>query len=202
MPKQKSNVPRAEYKKEWRRKNREDKRFNKPLNKYLKLKYGDIYDEYCTFFKTLDEENPTTKDLTKTTTFKKWEQQLNENDSADEFNEPTIKLNTYYLNGPEAETVTAVIQEEISRETIQDDDDEGNNETIQDDEGNNMEQQADNIIEQIINEVEIDQAVHEILNAMGDEPQHEDLVDEGIGLNLEDEIVDPFDFNLEIGLDY
>ena len=205
MPKQKQSQSKGEYKKMWRRKNREEKRFNKPLNKYLKVKHANVYDEYCAFFKSLDEKNPTARDLTKTSTFKKWERKQR-NDSDDE---STIKLFTYHLNGPGAETVTAATVEEISRETDEhDDDDEGNNAEQQYDEGNNAEQQHDegnnaeqhagNIIQQIINEIELDQDLRNILN--GDEPQHEDLADEGIGLNIEDEIVDPFDFELELGL--
>ena len=214
MPKQKQSQSKGEYKKMWRRKNREEKRFNKPLNKYLKVKHANVYDEYCAFFKSLDEKNPTARDLTKTSTFKKWKRKQ-QNNSDDE---STIKLVTYHLNGPGAETVTAATVEEISRETDEhDDDDEGNNAEQQYDEGNNAEQQYDegnnaeqqhdegnnaeqhvDIIQQIINEIELDQDLYNILN--DGEPQHEDLADEGIGLNIEDEIVDPFDFELELGL--
>ena len=226
-------MSRAEYKKEWRRKNNEDRRFNRPLNEYLKLKHSHIYNEYCTFFKTLDEENPTAKDLTRTTTFRKWKQHLkgktsedeqienvytegDENDSTDEFDEPVIKLNTYFIKDPEAVqdesvTFTAAEQELILQETVQVEPDpltEAVQELISPNtEGINIEfDQADNIIAEIINGLEQEEAIRELLNAEENNellhPQHEDL-DEGIGLNLEDEIgYEPFDFYQEIDFDF
>ena len=100
MAKPKSNITREEYKKQWRRKNKQDKRFNKPLNEYLKLKYENIYNEYCIFYKSLDEANPTAKDLTKTTAFINWKESLkgeadtegDENDGPDEVDEPSRQL--------------------------------------------------------------------------------------------------------------
>ena len=113
MAKSKTYLSKTEYKKEWRRKNKEDKRFNRPLKEYLKLKHSAIYGEYCTFFKVLDKLNPTAKDLTKTATFNEWKKQLNASD--DEFGGPLIKLNTYYVKD-DGETVTAATQELIAQE--------------------------------------------------------------------------------------
>ena len=81
-----------------------------------------------------------------------------------------------------------------------DHDDEGNNSEQQHGhdhvEGNNGEQQhGQNIIEQIINELELNEDLYNVLN---DEPLHDLADDEGIGLNLEDEIVEPFDFAIEV----
>ena len=60
--------------------------------------------------------------------------------------------------------------------------------------------QADNIIAEIVNELEQEAAVRELLNA--DELVHpiNDDLDEGIALNLEDEI-EPFDFYHEVNFD-
>ena len=259
MAKSKTYLSKTEYKKEWRRKNKEDKRFNQPLKEYLKLKHAAIYGEYCTFFKVLDKLNPTAKDLTKTATFNEWKKQLNVSD--DEFGGPLIKLNTYYVKDDgetvtaatqeliaqkpdlhaedtegklnthyvkdDGETVTAATQELIAQEPdLHTEDTEGklnthyvkdDGETVtaatqeliaqepdlhaEDTEGINIEfEQADNIIEQIINDLEQDQGIREILNGADVEPLHE--VDEGIGLNVEDEIVDPFDFALEVDFDF
>ena len=44
----------------------------------MEIKYRDQYNEYCYFFKELNENHPAVKDLTKTSTFKKWKKrQLN-----------------------------------------------------------------------------------------------------------------------------
>ena len=203
MPKQ--TQAKGEYKKAWRKKNQEEKRFNKVLNKYLKIKYDNIYEECCTFFKVLSEKNPAVKDLTKTTTFRKWEEKTTKNDSDDE----AIMMFTYHVN-PGTETVTATSVEEISRNDISDSHDEGNNGEQQHEHGegrnngeqqhehsegrNNTEQQAEqqhdhieqnNIIQQLVNELEMNQDLYDVLNA--DEPQHEAFADdEGIGLNIED----------------
>ena len=232
MAKSKTNLSKTEYKKEWRRKNKEDKRFNRPLKEYLKLKHAAIYGEYCTFFKVLDKLNPTAKDLTKTATFKEWKKQLN--DSDDEFGGPPIKLNTYYVKD-DGETVTATTQELIAQEPDL---------HAEDTEGINIEfEQADNIIEQTINGLEQDTATTQELIAQEPDLHAEDTeginiefeqadniieqiindleqdqgireilngaddeplheADEGIGLNLEDEIVDPFDFALEVDFDF
>ena len=222
MPKQTQS--KLEYKKSWRKRNYEEKRFNKVLSKYLKLKHGNIYEECCGFFKILNEKNPSVKDLTKSAMFKRWEAKQ-QHDSDDE----TIMLYTYHLR-PGSETVTKATIDQIARNDILDQhDDEGNNGEQQhshdhveannskqqhghdhDDEGNNSEQQhghdyvegnngeqqhGHNIIQQIIDELELNQDLNNILN---DEPQHDFADDEGIGLNLEDEIVEPFDFTLEV----
>ena len=207
MPKQVQS--KTEYKKAWRKKVHEERRFNKILNKYLKLKYTNIYEECCEFFKILNERNRAVKDLTKTTAFKKWARSQ-QPDSDDE----SIMLFTYRVN-PGEEAVTPVSIEQISPND-EDNHDQGNNEQQQDqdhdqgnneqqqtqdhDQGNNEQQQAhdhnegNNIIDQIINELEINQELYNVLN----EPQHDLADDEGIGLNLEDEIIDPFDFTLEV----
>ena len=84
MPKsaQKSQTARAIYTRQWRENNYKDKRFNKPLREYIQLKYNGIYDEYYLFFKSLDEQHPTAKDLTKTRTYRKWKKELLKHESS------------------------------------------------------------------------------------------------------------------------
>ena len=263
MAKPKTTTSKVEYKKLWRRKNTEDRRFNKLLKLYLKVKHVDIYSECCTFFEILNEENPTSRDLTKTSTFKKWEKKVkkHQNSSA---NEPCeIILNTYYMNTEAGETTTfttvvqetihaekepetadeaptAVVQEETAQvEQAANNNDQIINDLQQEQAANNIDQiinelqqeqaannndqiinelqqvPADNIIDQIINDLQQEQAannidqiinelqqvlaIHELLNDIENDERREDD-DEGIGLNIEDEIVDPFDFDLEVGL--
>ena len=218
----------TEYKRAWRKKTREERQFSKVLKKYLKTKHVSIYEECCTFFRFLSEKNPTAKDLTKTRTFRKWEEKATRSDSDDE----PIMMFTYNVK-PGAETVTLASVEGISRNDISDNNnsDEGqqhehnevrNNGEQQHNynEQNNIIEQVvnelemdqvqqagqqhdyneqNNIIEQIVNELEMDQELYAALN--GDEPQHGGFAeDEGIDLNIEDEIVDPFDVELEMDL--
>ena len=213
MTKPKSGITREEYKKQWRQKNNKDKRFNKPLNEYLKLKHQDIYDEYCLFFKSLDEANPTAKDLTKTTGFRKWKENLkNENDQVDE--SPVIKLNMYIIQDPEKSlvddepvtfiTATQEVLSETSTQVNEPDTFEAADEELFSEDNNRQEiniefEQADNIIAEIINNLEQEDAVRELLNA--DVHPLNDELDEGIGLNLEDEI-EPFDFYQEVDFDF
>ena len=228
MAKPKSSVSRGEYKKQWRQKNTKDKRFNKPLNQYLKLKYENIYDEYCMFYKSLDEANPTAKDLTKTAAFKKWKKNLKGNEN--EVDEP-VKLNTYILKqhldpeknqGDEPITFVAATQELLPADepTQLDTFAAATQELLSADEPTqpdtfsaavedlfsqntnreeiNIEfQQAHDIIAGIINDLEQEAAVRGLLN----EVVHNNELDEGIGLNLEDEI-EPFDFYLEADFDF
>ena len=70
--------------------------------------------------------------------------------------------------------------------------------------------EADNIIQEIMNDLEQDEALRGILNQVNDinefvQPHYQDE-DEGIGLNLETEledIIEPFDYELEVeGFDF
>ena len=179
----------------------------------MKLKHQDIYDEYCLFFKSLDEANPTAKDLTKTTGFRKWKENLkNENDQVDE--SPVIKLNTYIIQDPEKSlvddepvtfiTATQEVLSETSTQVDEPDTFEAADEELFSEDNNRQEiniefEQADNIIAEIINNLEQEDAVRELLNA--DVHPLNDELDEGIGLNLEDEI-EPFDFYQEVDFDF
>ena len=50
----------------------EAKRFNAPLNIFIKRRYPEIYSEYVKFFNFIEFTNPGKKNLLKTKTFKKW----------------------------------------------------------------------------------------------------------------------------------
>ena len=173
MPKQqKSRAARTEYVRNWRRNTSERKRFNNPLKDYIELKYNALYSEYCSFFKYLDERHP--QDLTKTSTYKRWKRELM---GQQQENEPS----------------TSHEQESEADEAAEP--------------SNGYLDNVDNVIREIINELEQDEAVRNLLaerDALGDDElviPHYVEHDEGIGLNLEDELEDifePFDFQEEV----
>ena len=83
MPK--TRVQKNKYAREWRKSTYEEKRFNKPLRQFLELKYRDVFNEYNWFYRSLNDQYPDAKDLTKTKVFKAWKsRQLNCESSDDE----------------------------------------------------------------------------------------------------------------------
>ena len=177
----------ATYKKKWRKQNYEEKRFNRMLKEYLRVKYENTFEEYCSFYLAVKEENPDAKDLTKTKTFRKWKRDA-------EAAKAPVKLVTYTIKDPELQSETVsfsgVVQEELHDETItfsgfvQDEHEivthpEVEQEPAQrqgpemNEEPINIEfDQADDIIANIINDLEQDEAVRNTLNAqeMNEEP--------------------------------
>ena len=213
MPKsaRQSQTPRATYCRQWRELSREKKRFNTPLKEYIQMKYENIYDEYCLFYKGLDEQHPAARDLTKTSTFRKWKKQFlkqepGESELEDEQENLAVEADRtepfvarvedlpVETDRPELDMLSTVVQETLPG---------GNYVNI------NEAANVDNIIQQIINDLEQDEAIQDILN----QPVDDELVqpnyqeeDEGIGLNVETEleaIIEPFDYNLEVeGFDF
>ena len=187
-------MARALYKREWRKKAKNVKRYNKPLSEFLRLKHVNIYDEYNEFFERLDRQNPSARDLTKTETFRRWKKTLKEESIT--ISEPPVTLNTYFIQeSAQSSTATATIvraEQEILYEThldplsqvVQDVVVSHNVDPIQIN-------QADDIIDQIIEELEQEEAIQQMINV---ENQDENT-DEGIGLNIEDEVGNLFDFD-------
>ena len=221
MPKTKTTTSKASYKREWRRQNYEDKRFNKVINEYLRVKHENIFNECCDFYQTLEAENPKSKDFTRTPTFRRWKKQIDNQNDVDAVKQSPVKLVTYTIKDPEvqAETITfsEVVHEEVelesepvtcpeaAQETVQGPESflaavqelftpQSNNENI------NIEfDQADNITAEIIDSLEQDHAIRDLLNVNVEENnQDQNEHDEGIALNYEDEIIEPFDFYLEV----
>ena len=48
----------------------EDRHIDQVLRPWLEVKYKEVFDEFFTYFKQLDENNPTAKNLTKTNEFR------------------------------------------------------------------------------------------------------------------------------------
>ena len=175
------------------------------MREYIELKYGDIYNEYCLFFKSLNEKHPSSKDLTKTRSYKNWKKEQLKNEQSDSGDQSETTPNqpepeatpkqtepeaTPYQIEPEATTnhtdptepaVVAVPFQETSPIV-----------------------NVDNIINQLMIEFEQDETIRNLLNENNDNqlvhPSYEDE-DEGIGLNVQTElevIIEPFDYNLEV----
>ena len=230
MPKTKSE--RNTYTREWRKSSYKEKRFNKPLREFMELKYRDTYNEYCWFYRSLDEQHPSSKDLTKTVTYKNWKRrQLNCESSDDETK--TAEAETEPIEAEtepiEAETeLTEAETEPIEAETepieAKTEPTEAETEPARAESDhpdilsvaleetlppgiNSIDiNQIDNIIQQVINELEQEEAVRELLNNEGLVHPHYQDEDEGIDLDVESEleaIMEPFDYELEVeGVDY
>ena len=191
----------TKYLREWRKNTQKEKRFNKPLREYMELKHRDHYNEYCHFFKTLIENHPAAKDLTRTSTYKKWKRrQLNceasdtettETETTETETKPTepfepeaeIAPPEHVESQAEPENEYPDILTMAVQETLPPDNIDIN--------------QLDNRIQQIIDELEQNDALRGLFN----EDQLVQDADEGIALDVESEleaIIEPFDFELEV----
>ena len=215
MPKTKTE--RATYIREWRKINHNQKRFNKPLREYMELKHRDNYNEYCQFFKTLDENHPTAKDLTKTSTYKKWKrQQMRCEASDDETTETELTQNESETEIGPAEPVepenehaepenehpdvlTAALQETVEPENEHAEPENEHpdvltaalQETFPPDIDNIDINEANDIIQRLIYEFEQDEALRGLLNNENNDelvhPLYQDD-DEGIVLDVVTEL--------------
>ena len=197
MPKSKSE--KASYIQEWRKNSYKEKRFNKPMREYFELKHRDNYNEYCLFFKALHQKHPNVKDLTKTSTYKSWKRRQLNCESSDEETGPAEPAET----GPAApiETGPAEAIETGPIEPAETDHPDpltaAMQETLPPDIENININQVDAIIQQVINELQQDEVIHELFN---DDELVQDN-DEGIDLDVETEleaIIEPFDYELEV----
>ena len=62
----------------WRVSRREKRRLSVFVNDYVRIKYGNIYNECNQFYQTLSEKYPGKADLTKSKEFKKWKKEATE----------------------------------------------------------------------------------------------------------------------------
>ena len=78
------------YVKKWRQTVRRQRRASNFVEEYVREKYGNIYDEAMSLYKTLDAAYPRKNDLRKTNEFRKWKKGLkNHNTSETPSNKPT-----------------------------------------------------------------------------------------------------------------
>ena len=229
--KPKSQSQKAIEARRWRINAKEKKRFNKFVTEYVRFKHHDIYDECHQLYKVLDEKHSESHDLTKTRTFRRMIEDLKDQSSSpvqdlvdepntssspvqDLVDEPNTSSSPVQDLGDEpAPNATLPVQDlvdepgpsessNILTEAIQ--------ETLAAHNYMNIDeiQNIDNVINEIINDLEENDAVRGILDAavddavrdMFDDDQDQNE-DEGIGLNLEEEVlfdVEPFDYELEV----
>ena len=186
------------------------KRFGGTLKEYIRIKYVNIYEEYLEFFHRLDEENPNTRDLTRTPMFRKWVKSIQEERQQAQASHQEEVQNQASVNQavhqPESlpDILSSVVQE-ILPEGIPEQISASLEEFLPQVNPEENETLSSESIEAIIAELEQDQAVREILDPVVDEiidryniqVTHDD--DEGIKLNFSDEIdLQPFDYDLEI----
>ena len=170
------------------------KRFDGPLREFIRLKHTEIYNEYNEFYIHLDKENPSVRDLTKTKMFKEWvktRQQHQSPESPTEF--PPVQTesqNDISLRSIVQETLPEGIPEEVSVSL---------NEILPP-----VNQQNEVNLQDLINELEQDEAIRNILDPVVDdmfERYNAQLTtndDEGIELNMDEIDVQALDFELEV----
>ena len=112
-----SQSRRAVEARHWRIGIREKRRFNTLVSDFINVKYPDIYDESCQFYKSLNKRYPKKHNLTKTREYKQWKSEIvnaplsqSEEDNATESSEEIVSEAT-------AATTEPVDTEEIVSET-------------------------------------------------------------------------------------
>ena len=176
----------------------------------MELKHRDNYNEYCQFFKTLDENHPTAKDLTKTSTYKKWKrQQIRCEASDDETTETDLTQNESETEIGPAEPVEPENEHAEPENEHPDVLTAALQETLPPDIDNIDINEANDIIQRLIYELEQDEALRELLNNENNDelvhPRYQDE-DEGIDLDVVTEleaVIEPFDYEVEVeGVDF
>ena len=187
----------------------ETKRFNTTMREYIEIKHDTIYNEYCTFYNSLASKYPNKKNLLKTTAFKLWkkgviEQAFEEDGVLAEVTD-LVEPNDQISEDSDSEFANFNDQSRIEQNQTESMHVEGSdilsaaiNETLAD---INEIEDADNVIDQIIAELEQDGAIHEIFASNDDDEVQQLIDDEGIALDYEIElesILEPFDYELEL----
>ena len=190
----------------------ETKRFNATMKEYIEIKYDAIYEEYCTFYESLASKHPDKKNLLKTSTFRDWKKatikQSLQKDGV--LSETTFPQNEQETEADE-DTTSEFGDEEQGRDEQPQDQTESVqavggilselvNEMVSDQQLVEVDQigEVDNIVDEIIAELEVNEAIHGILNNGDDDVQQDD---EGIALDFQTEleaVIEPFDFELEV----
>ena len=214
----------------WRATNTLKKRFDGPLKEFIKIKYVDIFNEYSEFYQHLDKENPNVRDLSKTRTFRNWiknvrkqqESQQARGSDQEESQQARVsdqgELSTQVQDHPSHQVqdepvhlqesrpnILSLAINEIMPEGIPKQVSASLNEHLPEVTHQHDETLFRENLDQIINELEQEQAVRDILNPVVDEIIERYNVevttdnDEGIELNFTDELdLQPFDYNLEV----
>ena len=178
-----SQTGRALYQRRSRVYKANERRFNNPLRAFIEHKYPAIFTEYAQLYETMNRAYPHRKNLTKTSIFKHWvSTSAPESTSAE-----NSSSNNDIINQALREAIAS-----IEHNPPADEQSHQHPPPVQ-----QGPQQLYNDIEQILDEMAADRDIGDIL----DQPNPQE--DEGIELNLVDEIYDdiqPLDYTLEVEL--
>ena len=201
----------ARKSRQYRKNQRQQRRFECPLRQFVEIKYKNIYDEYVELYKRMDAKNPGKIDLRKSKIFKEWkkanEQSISDilslairetikGNGSESEHEPEQDLTEHSDSEHESEhsePEQADCSEPEQVESEHDNGDTNNDGVIIDviDEGLLAARQVD----ELVNQMELDDQLRQLLDSEPD--------DEGIDLNIFDELamdIEPFDYHLEVEL--
>ena len=203
---------RAKQSRVYRKNQKEQKRFEAPLRQFIEIKYKNIFQEYVELYNRMDAQNPTKNDLKKSELFKQWKEEnqkeANTIDILSKAVKETIEGSENNVdNSVDSENETAAGRQWLSdteheesegNQWGQDGEDEASGAEHQESEGNQWGQDegmlAAQQVDALVNEMIIEDELRALLNT---EPEN----DEGIELNIEDEIdFEDFDYRLEVEL--
>ena len=212
-----SQTKKARAARKWRKQTSQRKRFEGTLKEFLKVKYNSIYDEYIEFYNVLNERYPNARELSKTPRFKKWarairrEEQSSKSASEGRQSEDSGEVQPNLPNiSCQDQTIPNQVDQQVSDVLSV---------ALHDALSGVIPAQDEEVpfddIENIINKLEHDNTIQAILDPFVDaildeRNEFDDIIhqpdnglnpddDEGIGLNLADEIdIKPFDYNLEV----
>ena len=222
MGKSKSQTKKAIDARRWRSNAKEKRQFNALIAEYVQYKHSNIYDECSQLYKSLCEKHPNAQNIVKTRTFKRIIEDFKE--AANEEEEPVAAAEDLTVdrhveekeepvaneadqheepvaNEPVAnEAAAAPVANEAAAQSIISAalEESLGYEHVNINEINNIEN-IENIINEVINDLEQDEVIRDMMDQYV-QPQYE-IEDEGIGLNLEDEIIydiEPFDYALKV----
>ena len=221
-----SQSKRAVTVRKWRVGDNEKKRFNTFLTSYVETKHNAIYNQGRELYNSLKRSHPEKKDLTKTKEFKRWKRQQQDETHEDHVETVSSSLQDE-THEDHVETVSSSLQDETREDHVEtassslqgethEDHVETASSSLQDETHEDHVEtdrptpedppeipeinDVDRIIDNIIQELNQDDDLHNIMHDELVQPHYiED--DEGIGLNLDielDGIVEPFDYALEV----
>ena len=178
----------------------ETKRFNTTMKEFIEIKYDSIYEEYSTFYNALIEKHPRKRNLLRTSTFIEWKKRVIE----ESFEKDGVTVEVTNMIPPddtESESEGEggenlherfIEQESAERGELPLDQLESAEHIIDGELPLDQLESAEHIIDQIIEDLERDGEARQLF-----EDDVNQRVDEGIELDYEIDIMDPFDYELE-----
>ena len=201
-----SQNKRAVVERQRRSRVRDQRRMNTLTVDFVSVKYPDVYEEACQFYRSLNRRHPKKHNLTKTHEYKLWKTGIvNDQDSEDgsngdnnlagsaESTEQAAPISAGQIPGGETDETSRASQNIIQEAA----------------EGFDIDNVADfGAVDDIINEIIVDLQQDDILNEYLNAERAGELVrpryeeeNEGIGLNVETElqaVLEPFDYEIEV----